>query len=233
MARAGRCFAWSCRQFYGKHGILVTASNVSIDLGGMNRIIEVNDSNHYAIVEPGVSYFDLYHYIQERGLKVWVDVPDPGWGSLIGNALEHGVGHTASRYRNHFDAHCGMEVVLADGELVRTGMGALPNASTWGQFKMGFGPILDGMFSQSNFGIVTKMGFWLMPQPEAFLQASILAPRYEDLHPLVELLKFLENSGNDLVALAQILGHENLNTTARYTRRSEKDLAEAAEKLSY
>ena len=171
------------------------SGSVVLDLKRMNRIIEVNDSNHYAIVEPGVSYFDLYHYIQERGLKVWVDVPDPGWGSLIGNALEHGVGHTASRYRNHFDAHCGMEVVLADGELVRTGMGALPNASTWGQFKMGFGPILDGMFSQSNFGIVTKMGFWLMPQPEAFLQASILAPRYEDLHPLVELLKFLENSG--------------------------------------
>jgi 4-cresol dehydrogenase (hydroxylating) len=167
---------------------------VVLDLKRMNRIIEVNDSNHYAIVEPGVSYFDLYHHIQEKELKVWLDVPDPGWGSLIGNALEHGVGHTTSRFRNHFDAHCGMEVVLANGEIVRTGMGALPNAKTWGQFKMGFGPITDGIFSQSNFGIVTKMGFWLMPQPEAFLQATIMAPRYEDLHPLVELLKFLENS---------------------------------------
>lgn len=45
--------------------------------------------------------------------------------------------------------------------------------------------------------------------------------------------QFLENSGNDLVSLAQILGHESLNTTARYTRRSQDQLAEAAERLSY
>lgn len=171
------------------------SGSVVLDLKRMNRIIEVNDSNHYAIVEPGVSYFDLYNYIQERGLKVWIDCPDPGWGSLIGNALDHGVGHTASRFRNHFDAHCGMEVVLANGEIVRTGMGALPKAVTWPQFKMGFGPIIDGVFSQSNFGIVTKMGFWLMPQPEAFLQASVFAPRYDDLHDLVETLKYVENGG--------------------------------------
>jgi integrase/recombinase XerC len=45
--------------------------------------------------------------------------------------------------------------------------------------------------------------------------------------------RFLESSGNDLVSLAQILGHESLNTTARYTRRSQTQLAEAAEKLGY
>lgn len=171
------------------------SGSVVLDLKRMNRIIEVSDSNHYAIVEPGVSYFDLYRYIREKGLKVWLDVPDPGWGSVLGNALDHGVGHTTSRFRNHFDAHCGMEVVLANGEIVRTGMGALPGSKTWGQFKMGFGPILDGIFSQSNFGIVTKMGIWLMPQPEAFMHSAIMAPRYDDLHGLVETLKVVENSG--------------------------------------
>lgn len=61
--------------------------------------------------------------------------------------------------------HCGMEIVLPNGELIRTGMGAMEDtttehgsANTWQLFQYGFGPYPDGLFTQSNFGIVTKIG---------------------------------------------------------------------------
>ncbi len=170
------------------------SGSVVLDLKRMNRIIEVNEQHAFALVEPGVSYFDLYRHIQEHKLKVWIDCPDPGWGSVMGNALDRGGGYTTASYRNHFDSHCGMEIVLPNGELLRTGMGAIPNAQTWQQYKSGCGPWIDGIFSQSNYGIVTKMGFWLMPEPEAYLRCTVSVPRYQDLMPLVEILNVVENS---------------------------------------
>jgi len=169
------------------------SGSVVLDLKRLNRIIEVNERHAYALVEPGVSYFDLYRYISDRGLKVWLDCPDPGWGSLVGNALDRGGGVTSAAYRNHFEAHCGMEVVLANGEVLRTGMGALPGAKTWQQFKTGFGPAIDGIFSQSNFGIVTKMGFWLMPEPESYLNGFVHVYKHDDLIALVDIVTRLEN----------------------------------------
>src|SRR5699024_10098929 len=49
--------------------------SVVVDLKRMNRIIEVDDKRHFAIVEPGVSYFDLYNYIRKNRLRVWIDTP--------------------------------------------------------------------------------------------------------------------------------------------------------------
>jgi (+)-pinoresinol hydroxylase len=171
----------------------VYSGSVVLDLKRMNRILEVNERNATCLVEPGVSYFDLYRHIRANNLKLWIDCPDPGWGSLIGNALERGNGYTMAPYRDHFGAHAGMEVVLANGELVRTGMGAMPGAKTWQQFRYGYGPYLDGIFSQSNFGVVTKMGFWLMPQPEAFRSGTVMVYRHDDLPKLIDILAYLEN----------------------------------------
>ena len=60
--------------------------------------------------------------------------------------------------------------------LLRTGMGGVEKSNTWQAFKWGYGPYLDGIFTQSNYGVVTKMGMWLMPAPPAYKPFSI---RYE------------------------------------------------------
>ncbi|PZU10986.1 FAD-binding oxidoreductase [Sphingomonas sp.] len=171
------------------------SGSVVLDLKRMRKIVEVNDKRHFAIVEPGVSYFDLHHHIRANKLRSWIDCPDPGWGSLVGNALDHGVGHTLTSYRDHFQSHCGMEIVLPNGELMRTGMAALPGSETWADFRYGFGPHVDGLFGQGNFGVVTKMGFHLMPQPEAYLSREVLLPRRKDIIALTEIVNELEYLG--------------------------------------
>ncbi|HUK01244.1 MAG TPA: FAD-binding oxidoreductase [Steroidobacteraceae bacterium] len=171
----------------------VYSGSVVLDLKRMNRVLEVNERNAYALVEPGVSYFDLYDHITKAGLDVWIDPPDPGWGSVIGNALDGGAGWTANPFRDHFGAHCGMEVVLASGEVVRTGMGALPNSKSWQHNRWGYGPWVDGLFRQSNFGIVTKMGFYLMPRPESYVMGTATSMRDEDIVPMLDVLNRLEN----------------------------------------
>jgi hypothetical protein len=180
------------------------SGSVVLDLKRLNRVVEVDDKRHFAIVEPGVAYFDLYRYIQERNLKVMIDCPDPGWGSVVGNSLDHGVGYTWGGYRDHFHSHCGMEVVLPNGELMRTGMGALPGAETWGEYRYGFGPYVDGLFSQGGFGVVTKMGFHLMPMPEAYLKGYVTVPARRDIVELVEIVNYLEHTG--------AIGHPRYNT---------------------
>lgn len=166
---------------------------VTVELSRMNRILEVDDRAGHALVEPGVRFYDLYEHIRETGKNLWLSVPGLGWGSVVGNSLERGFGYTA--YGDHSLNICGMEVVLPQGELIRTGMGAISNASTWQLYRPGFGPSVDGLFQQSNLGIVTKMGLWMMPAPETFVSVEVKVKREESLHDLVEAIRPLKVSG--------------------------------------
>jgi 4-cresol dehydrogenase (hydroxylating) len=167
---------------------------VVLDLKRMNRILEVDGDLCYALVEPGVTYRQLYDYIQEHQLPLWLSVPAPSAiAGPTGNTLERGVGYTP--YGEHFLNACGMEVVLANGEVLRTAMGGLPKSNTWQIFKWGYGPYLDGIFTQSNYGIVTKFGFWLQPAPPVYKPFMIQYQHEEDVVEIVEIMRPLRLNG--------------------------------------
>ncbi|KAI1625283.1 hypothetical protein EDD37DRAFT_680453 [Exophiala viscosa] len=149
----------------------VEKGTVMLDLNRMKKIIEVNEEYAYAIVEPGVSFFDLHDYIKEPKIKLWISCPALGWGSVLGNTTERGFGYT--QYGEHSQAQCGMEVVLPNGEIIRSGMGAMENSDMWALFKGGYGPSIDGLFFQANLGIVTKMGIHLQPAPRHFVDCEV------------------------------------------------------------
>ncbi len=166
------------------------AGCVVVDLKRMNRILEVNEKHAYAVVEPGVSYFDLYHHLRRIGSRLWIDCAAPGWGGVVGNTMDRGVGYTP--YGDHFMAQCGMQVVLADGTVVDTAMGSVPGSAAAWTYKYGRGPWVDGMFTQGNYGIATRLGVHLMPEPPGYRAYMITLPREQDIEPFVDLMRPLK-----------------------------------------
>jgi 4-cresol dehydrogenase (hydroxylating) len=203
---------------YGGAAPRVSGSLV-VSMRRMNRVLEVDEQNAAALVEPGVRFFDLYDHLRATGSRLWMSVPDLGWGSVVGNTLDHGVGYTPTG--DHVGQQCGMEVVLANGELLRTGMGAMSNARAALVHKRNCGPSADGLFMQSNYGIVTKMGLWLMQPPDCYMPGWLTLRKDSDLELLLEKLRPLMMDGtisnqpmiiNAVCAMSAFAGREEWYT---------------------
>ena len=167
---------------------------VIVDFSEMNRILEVNEELGYIRIEPGVSQGQLHRYLVEHNLPLWMDSTAAGPdASIVGNTLDRGFGHT--RYGDRSQNCCGMTVVLPDGRILKTGFGHYPNSKVHQVYRNGVGPWLDGLFFQSNFGIVTEMGIWLMPKPEAYSAFFINAKSETDLDEIIDRLAPLKRQG--------------------------------------
>ena len=179
---------------YGYGGAApVLNSGIVLNLRRMNRIIDIDARNCVARIEPGVSFEQLYAAIKERDLPLITSVPDLGWGSVIGNALDHGCGYHIMG--DHGAALCGMEVVLADGTILRTGQGAIPGSELWSCHKRSFGPALDDIFKQSNFGVVTQAGVWLAARPDIQKIGLIRCEDEQAIYPLIDMAVRLKREG--------------------------------------
>lgn len=178
----------------------------------INRILEVNEELAYVVIEPGVTYEQLNAHLKQNGHKLWIDCTDgSSQGSVIGNALDRGIGETP--YGDHFGNLCGMEVVLPTGEIVRIG-GADNGPKTWHLHKWGVGPYLEGIFTQSNFGVVTQAGLWLMPKPEAYNSYVFEVKDERHLPQVIDAFRHLALQGivttklhmiNDFVSLTVVM----------------------------
>jgi 4-cresol dehydrogenase (hydroxylating) len=163
--------------------------SVVVNLLRMNRVLEINEELGYAVVEPGVRWFDLYDALQAGGHRLRLSIADLGWGSIVGNTLDHGV--TYLPYGQDQGMQCGLEVVLPDGTVMRTGNWGIPNAKAAHVYKRGLGPTPDQLFMQSNYGVVTKMGVWLLPTPECFMPCWLRVWNHGDLPQVIDTLRKL------------------------------------------
>jgi 4-cresol dehydrogenase (hydroxylating) len=182
-----------CNWGYGSR-VPSASGCVLLDLGRMNRILDFNEDLAYITVEPGVTQQQVYAFLQERKSGLWMDATGASpQSSLVGNTVERGFGHTP--YGDHFSHVCGMEVVLPGGEVMETGFSRFEGARTGSLHRWGVGAYLDGLFTQSNLGVVTRMSIWLMPAPEYFQAYFFSCDSADSLASIVEALRPLRLSG--------------------------------------
>jgi 4-cresol dehydrogenase (hydroxylating) len=151
---------------YGSR-VPVGDGNVVVDLGRMNEIAEYDPVLAHVTVGPGVTQQQISEFLRARGDGLFMSITGgPSDSSLVGNTLERGV--AKSPYGDRVAHVAGMEVVLPTGTVIRTGHSRYPNSPLGPVSEWGVGPAVNGLFSQSNLGIVTKMTFWLQPTPAFF-----------------------------------------------------------------
>jgi 4-cresol dehydrogenase (hydroxylating) len=133
---------------------------VTLDLGDLTEIRALDVDRGWAVVEPGVTQGQLAARL--AGTTRMLNVTNSAsTTSVIGNALERGVGFRAQRT----DDVLGLEVLLPDGELVRVGW--WPDATRHTPvYPHGLGPGLADLFVQSDLGVVTAAAVRLLSRPE-------------------------------------------------------------------
>jgi 4-cresol dehydrogenase (hydroxylating) len=194
----------------------VRDAQVVLDLGRrMNAILDIDERLGYAVVQPGVTFGQLRAALAERGDKLMISgTSGPPDGGVLGNALDRGAGYTP--YFDHFGMLGGLEVVLPDGEVFHTGDGALAGAKTRYLNKSGFGPMLEGLFSQSNYGIVTSAAIWLMPRPPAIRAWAFSFPDDHDLAAIIDIARGLKQTNYVPTLIKVTSGAYGFATEATY-----------------
>ncbi len=142
-------------------GSIPTHGGIMIELAHMNRVLEIDTVNRYAVVEPGVVNQDLKQQLAEHGYGQTY-VPDPGSqvvSTIGGNVATNAGGMHCLKYGITSNHILGLEVVLPNGDIIELG-GRIPDQP---------GADLTGLLvgSEGTLGIVTKIIVRLMRLPEA------------------------------------------------------------------
>ena len=157
-------------------GAVPTAGSVVISTERMNRIIEVDPSNMTATVQAGVVTGELAEKVEKKGFFYPPDPASLDTCSIGGNIATGAGGANTLKYGTTKDYLLGLEVVLADGRILRLGGKNVKDATGYNLITLFCG-------SEGTLGIITQAILRLLPRPQA--RIDLLIP-YESLEKTVE-----------------------------------------------
>jgi glycolate oxidase len=148
-------------------GALPLAAGVVLSTERLNKIIEIDERNLQATVEPGVITEVFQNAVKEKGLFYPPDPSSRGTCFLGGNLAENAGGPKAVKYGVTRDYVLNMEVVLPTGEIIKTAANVLKNSTGYNLTQLMCG-------SEGTLGIITKIVFKLRPLPQK--DVTLLVP---------------------------------------------------------
>ncbi|NWG02281.1 MAG: FAD-binding protein [Syntrophaceae bacterium] len=146
-------------------GAVPVQGGLMMDLSKMNRILDMRIADRQAIVEPGVVYADLENALTPHGFFF---PPDPSSSSVCtlgGNVATNAGGIRGAKYGTTRDYVLGLEVVLPEGQLIRTGSNCIKSASGLDLTRLFVG-------SEGTLGVITEITLKISPKPFAIKTAS-------------------------------------------------------------
>ena len=150
-----------------EHGGLV------LDLGRMNKIIEIKIEDRVAVVQPGVIYADLERELNPHGFFF---PPDPASGKVCtigGNVATNAGGIKGAKYGTTKDYVLALEVVLPDGRVMRTGSRCMKSSSGYDLTRLFVG-------SEGTLGVFTEITLKINPRPALTSTAMATFESLED-----------------------------------------------------
>ncbi len=173
------------------------ASNTFIlCLSKLNKIKDYDRELGTIRIEAGVTQKELFNFLTVENADHWMDATGSSEDcSVLANSLERGFGHTPAG--NHFEFISDFDIILGNGKLISTGFRQFATSDksyhSEGIYKWGVGPYADGLFSQSNFGVVVSATLKLMPAPDEYLPFFISTKNTKMLPELIDALRGLRN----------------------------------------
>ena len=129
-----------------------------LDMGRMDKIIDINIEDRLVVVQPGVVYADLDRSLMPHGFFF---PPDPASGAVCtlgGNVATNAGGIKGAKYGTTKDYVLALEVVLADGRVIHTGSRCMKSSSGYDLTKLFVG-------SEGTLGVVTEITLKINPKP--------------------------------------------------------------------
>jgi glycolate oxidase len=146
-------------------GAVPVQGGVVLSMERMNRILEIDEANLLAVVEPNVITIDLQREVERVGLFYPPDPASLEKSALGGNVAECAGGPRAFKYGTTKRYVLGLEAVLATGEIIETGSKAVKNVVGYDLTQLLVG-------SEGTLAIITRIILRLIPKPPA--QATLL-----------------------------------------------------------